>query len=274
MRGRHLQTLIALVLAGFWGVGVYFAHAHGRLGFLDRIESTMTDLRTLFRGTRAAPHQVTIVAIDDTLVKQGGSYPVARGDLARIVDAIAKLAPKVIAIDLLLVDRGTEDGDDALAKSLAGRPTAIAAAAVFPEASQSLPAENDGPLARLPRAERFLLPLQKFADHAQIGIVNVATDRGGTPHSVPMVFRTSDRVELSFPLRVAALAIGKEPTIEPNRLVLGERSVATDVGYVLPISFYGQRRTIRTISAVSALAGVIAPDAIQNRIVVVGSTVT
>jgi adenylate cyclase len=145
---------------------------------------------------------------------------------------------------------------------------------VFPEASQSIAAENDGPLARLPRAERFLLPLKKFADHAQIGIVNVATDRSGTPQSVPMLFRTSDRVELSFPLRVAALAIGMEPTIEPNRLLLGKRSVATDVDHVLPISFYGQRRTIRTISAVSALSGEIAPDAIRDRIVVVGSTVT
>ena len=107
MRGRHLQTLIALVLAGLWGFAVYFAHAHGRLGFLDRIESTMTDLRTLVRGATTPPDQVTIVAIDDALVKQGGSYPVARGDLARIVETIAKLQPKVIAVDLLLVDRGT-----------------------------------------------------------------------------------------------------------------------------------------------------------------------
>jgi len=115
MRRPHLQTLIALMLAGFWGGGVYFALGHGHLRFLDRVESTMTDLRTLVRGTRVPPDLVTIVAIDDTLVKQGGSYPVARADLARIVDAIAKLAPKVIAIDLLLVDRGTDDGDDALA---------------------------------------------------------------------------------------------------------------------------------------------------------------
>jgi adenylate cyclase len=274
MRGRHLQTLIALVLAGFWGFGVYFAHGHGHLRFLDRVESTLTDLRTLVRGIRAPPDRVTIVAIDDALVKQGGSYPVARGDLARIVDAIAKLAPKVIAIDLLLVDRGTDDGDDALAKSLAGRPTAIAAAAVFPESRQSIAAENDGPLARLPRAEKFLLPLKKFADHAAIGIVNVATDRSGVPRSIPMLFRTSDRIELSFPLRVAALAIGKEPTIEPNRLLLGERSVATDADHALPISFYGPSRTIRMLSAASVLSGEVAPDAIQNRIVVVGSTVT
>ena len=125
MRGRHLQTLIAVVLAGIWGFAVYFAHAHGHLRFLDRVESTMTDLRTLVRGTRVPPDLVTIVAIDDTLVKQGGSYPVARADLARIVETIAKLKPKVIAIDLLLVDRGTDDGDDALAKSFVGRPAAI-----------------------------------------------------------------------------------------------------------------------------------------------------
>jgi adenylate cyclase len=36
MRGRNLQTLIALVLAGIWGFAVYFAHAHGHLRFLDR----------------------------------------------------------------------------------------------------------------------------------------------------------------------------------------------------------------------------------------------
>ena len=82
------------------------------------------------------------------------------------------------------------------------RPTAIAAAAVFPEASQSVSAENDeGPLARLPSAEKFLLPLKKFADHAQIGIVNVATDQTGTPRSIPMLFRTErqDRAVVSAP---------------------------------------------------------------------------
>jgi adenylate cyclase len=274
MRGRHLQTLIALVLAGVWGFAVYFAHGHGHLGFLDRIESTMTDFQTLVRGTTAPPDQVTIVAIDDALVKQGGSYPIARGDLARIVETIAKLQPKVIAIDLLLVDRGTDEGDDALAKALTGRPVAIAAAAVFPEADQSLLAQSVGPLARLPRAEKFLLPLQKFADHAEIGIVNVATDRSGVPRAIPMLFRTSDRIEMSFPLRVAALAIGEEPTIEPDRLVFGERSIATDIDHALPLSFYGPRQTIRTLSAASVLSGEIASHSIQNRIVVVGATVT
>ena len=221
------------------------------------------------------PDLVTIVAIDDDIVKLRGVYPLPRIDLAKIVDAIARLEPKVIAIDLLLIDNGPPDADEALAKSLAARPAVIAAAAIFPEASQSVSSENDkGPLARLPTAEKFLLPLKKFADHAKVGIANVATDQTGTPRSIPMLFRTRDMVELSFPLRVASLAVGKEPVIEPDRLTLGQRSVPTDVDHALPIAFYGPRRTIRTISAASVLAGDISPGDIRNRIVVLGAAVS
>jgi len=118
MGGRHLQTLIAVVLAGLWGTGVHFAHDRGHLRFLDRIESTMTDFRTLVRGVKVPPDVVTIVAIDDAVVNHGGSY---RADLARIVDAIAELQPKVIAVDLLLIDRGINERRSS-AGEIAGRP--------------------------------------------------------------------------------------------------------------------------------------------------------
>src|SRR6185437_1919846 len=91
--------------------------------------------------------------------------------------------------------------------------------------------------------------------------------------SIPMLFRTLDRIELSFPLRVASLTLGEEPTVEPNRLKLGQHSVPTDLDHALPITFYGPRRTITTISAAAVLAGDIAPDVIRDRIVVIGSTV-
>ncbi len=275
MINRHIRTFFVVILAATWGFAVYFEHSRGGLRFLDRIESTATDIKTLGRGRRAPPDVVTIVAIDDNAVKWRGVYPLPRTDLAKIVDAIALLQPKVIAIDLLLVDNGAADADEALANSLAERPAVIAAAAIFPEASQSISGDSDWrPLARLPMAERFLLPLKKFADHAAIGIANVATDQAGTPRSIPMLFRTGDMVELSFPLRVASLAVGHEPVIEPDRLRLGQVSVPTDVDHALPIAFYGPRRTIRTISAASVLAGEISADDIRNRIVVIGAAVT
>ncbi|MFX8539161.1 CHASE2 domain-containing protein, partial [Acinetobacter baumannii] len=79
------------------GAGIYAGHATGHLRFLDRLEATLTDLRTLARGVKAPPDLVTIVAIDDTVVKRGGHYPLARADLARVVDAVARFEPKLIA---------------------------------------------------------------------------------------------------------------------------------------------------------------------------------
>ena len=225
------------------------------------------------RGVKAPPDLVTIVAIDDTIVKLGGTYPLPRAEIAKIVEAIARLEPKVIAIDLLLVDKGPADGDAALAKSLAASPTVLAAAAVFSNTVQPS-AEDDGPLARLPKADRFLLPLPAFADRAEVGIANVTTGQTGTPLSVPMLFRTRDKIELSFPLRVASVAIGQPLTIEPDRLLFGDRPIATASDYALPISYYGPRRTIRTVSAANLIDGQIDKEAIQGRIVVLGATAT
>lgn len=269
---RRVRILLALILATLWGAGIHFAHVSGHMGFLDRLEATLTDWRTQIRGVQAPPDLVTIVAIDDTVVKRGGSYPLPRADLARVVDTIVQFKPKVVAIDLLLVDRSAAIGDATLANTLATGPMVLAAAAIFPSASETVE-PGEGPLAGLPPAERFLLPLPAFAEHAEVGIVNVATGQSGTPLSVPMLFRTHDKVELSFPLRVASRALDKPLTVTPDRLMLGDRTVPTDTDFVLPITYYGPRRSIRTVSAQSIFDGTLDRAAIENRIVVIGAAV-
>ncbi|MBR0973543.1 MULTISPECIES: CHASE2 domain-containing protein [Bradyrhizobium] len=273
MSSRRVQILVALVLTALWGAGIYAGHANGHLRFLDRLEAALTDWRTQVRGVQAPPDLVTIVAIDDTVVKRGGSYPLPRADLARVVDTIVQFKPKVVAIDLLLVDRSAAIGDATLANTLATGPMVLAAAAIFPSASETIEPGSQGALAALPQAERFLLPLQAFADHAEVGVVNVATGQSGSPLSVPMLFRTRDKLELSFPLRVAARALDKPLTIAPDHLMLGDRAVPTDTDFALPITYYGPRRTIRTVSAQSIFDGTLNRAAIENRIVVIGASV-
>lgn len=274
MSGRALHTLIALLLAGLWGAGLGFVHWRGDTWFLERVEATMADLRTLARGKKRPPDLVTIVAIDDEAVQREGSYPLARASLARIVTAIARLQPKVVAVDLLLVDAGPADGDQALAAALRERPSVIAAAAIFPSVKQILDGHRDDPLSRIPSAERFLMPQQMFSNAAAVGMVNVATDRSGTPRAVPMLFRAARQLEASLPLRVAAVATGQDPVIGADGLWLAGRAVRTDIGHVLPIDFYGPRGTIRTVSAAAVLEGDVAPEAFKGRIVVIGATVT
>jgi len=272
--GRKLQTLVALVLALAWALALGFGHYSADFRLLDRAEGALTDLRLLVRGERAAPDLLTIVAIDDDTAAKKGGYPLPRTELAGLIDEVARFEPRVIALDLLLVDRGSDAGDAALARALKKRPSVIAAAAVFPDAIQSVETKENGALARLPQAERFLLPLKAFADHAASGVVNLTTDTSGTPRGAPLLFRTADKVELSFPLRIAGLAEGAEPAIQANGLALGKRHISTDIDHVLPLAFYGRRGTIRTVSAVSLLNGEVPPDSIRDRIVLIGATLT
>jgi len=274
MKLRRLQMPVAIVLAGLWAAALAFGHGRGDVGLLDRLEAPLTDLRALLRGPRPPPDLVTIVAIDDAVVREQGSYPLPRATLARIVDAVAHHKPKAIAVDLLLVDAGPTEGDAALAHALGNTNAVIAGAAMFAAARQTLAGEADGPLARLPTATRFLLPQKMFADQAGVGIVNVTTDSSGIPRSLPMLFRSADSLQVSLPLRLVAAASRDDPKVEPNNFLLAGSDTSTDVGHLLPVSFYGPRGSIRTVGASAALNGQLARADIENRVVVIGVTVT
>jgi adenylate cyclase len=270
---RWLRLLAAPLLAGLWGAALGAAHLQGQAPILDRVEAALTDLRTLARGETRPPDLVTIVAIDDALVDREKAYPLPRATLARIVEKIDALGPRAIALDLLLVEAGPDDGDRLLAEALAKRPAVIAAAAIFTTSGRA-EADAEGLLARVPVADQFLSPMPIFAEAAQTGVVNVATDQDGVPRSAPLLFRTADRIEESLPLRVAAAATGSDPLIEPGVVMVGGKSIHTDLGQNLPLAFYGPRGTIRTLSAGDVLNGRIEPQSVEGRIVVIGTTVT
>jgi adenylate cyclase len=274
MKARSFQAPVAIVLAGLWGAALTWGSGPSVMRLLDRFEATLTDLRVLARGIRQPPDAVTIVAIDDQVVREQGSYPLPRATLARIIEQIAQLKPRVIAVDMLLVDRSTREDDAALVRALGNSNTVIAAAAVFAAARQRVAADGDGPLAHLPTAARFLLPLKDFAEQAGVGVVNITTDQTGIPRSMPLLFRTADDVQVSLPLRAAAAASRQDPSIAPNDFALSGADVPTDVGHLLPISFYGPRGTIRTVGASAALNGALSRGDIQDRAVVIGITVT
>lgn len=269
---RRLPFLLALVLAPLWGLVLGGLNLRGDTPVIERLEATLTDFRMLLRGPTPAFDGVRIVSIDDKTVEMVGRYPLPRDVLARLITEVARHRPTVIAIDLLLVDEGDEATDRDLAAALSIVPTVIAGAAVFPPGPQAT--GLDGPFAGIPLATNFLLPLPRFQESAALGIVNVATDRSGVPRHVPMLLRTADRIEAALPLRVAALATGGDPVFEEGKLVLGNRTIRTDIGHRLPLAFYGPHGTIGTVSGAAVLAGQAADAGLADRIVVIGATVT
>ncbi|MFB2566472.1 CHASE2 domain-containing protein [Rhizobium sp. IMFF44] len=274
MRRPPLQTLIALLLTAVWGLGLGIAHLRGDIPFVDNAEATLTNLRNTLGGSFQPPDLVTIVAIDDETSRMAGHYPLSRATLAKMIDAIAALGPKAVALDLLLVDAGDNADDAALEQSLKRTKVVLAAAGIFPESRQRVTEDSKEPLARVPSALQFLEPQQRFADVASYGIVNVQTDKAGTPRFVPLLFRSGERIEPSFSLRVVSTATNEQTTVISDHIKIGDRSIQTDTGYLMPLSFYGPRGTIRAVSASAALNGQLPEAAIRDHIVVIGATVT
>jgi adenylate cyclase len=270
----HLATLLAAGLAFLWGLVLALPHWRGDISLLDRLEGPLTDLRFLLQAERAAPDAITIIAIDNETVRQAGGYPLPRATLARLIERIAAFRPKAIALDLLLVDSGPPEGDQALTDVLRHSPAVVAAAGTFRSAVQSVESDGTNSLVGVPIVEDLLLPLRRFSEIAAVGTVNLATDRAGTPRYIPLLLRSGDQLVVSLPLRTASIAGGHDPILQRHGVALGEREIATDYGYRLPLRFYGPRGTVRTISAAQLLAGEIVQDAVSDRVVLVGATVT
>lgn len=273
-RLRPSWTFAALLAAGSWGALLGFSHLRGDVPVIERIEAPLTDLRTLLHGPRTPPPAVTIVAIDDKAVRQERAYPLPRTDVARIVRQIESAGAKVIALDMLFVDPGPSEGDRMLQEALSDTRSVIAAAAIYSASSQQAPAPSGNILENIPAAEEFLMPQHMFARAAGLGIVNVKTDQDGVPRFLPMLFSDGSQIQVSFALRAASAAVGADPVIGAHSITLDGRRIPTDIGHLLPLSFYGPHGSIPTISAADVLDGDFPRQAFANRVVLVGATVS
>src|SRR4051812_29337681 len=100
--GRSRQERIRLAM--FLGVGLVAAAialvADG-VGTLSSQEQATVDVRFSIRGTRPAPSNIVVVAIDGpTLDNLGLRFPFARRYHARVIDRLRKAGAKVIAYDV------------------------------------------------------------------------------------------------------------------------------------------------------------------------------
>ena len=264
---RAAHAALAATLALAWSGMLALRHVEGRASFLDRIEAPLLDLRFALTGTRPAPPDILVVAVDDEAVREAGAYPLPRSAIARITQAVHGLGASAIGVDILFVDSGAEAEDAALAAALSETGAVIAAAGTFGTGSE---VAESGPA--IPYADRILWPNERFRQAASVGTVNIAADQGGTPRHAPLVVNGPEGALLSFPLRLASRAAGQSPSLEPDRVRIGQASVPTDLGWSIPLRFYGPRGTIRTIGAASLMRGTARRADVEGRVVLIGAT--
>ena len=224
-------------------------------------------------GRQKPPELITIVAIDDEMVRDEGSYPLSRATLARIVDAITRFKPKAIAIDLLLVDSGAKDVDEALALSLRGsRKRNRCRGGLSGRQTNG----SRGRWAPRPSAECRPVPV---APESVLGCHRCRRrERGyrldGNASVRPVAVSDRGSDGSVFLLAGCRHGVGQDPGIAPDYISLGGQRIRTDIGHILPLTFYGPRGTIRTISAATVLEGQLDGGIVRDRIVVIGVTAT
>jgi adenylate cyclase len=269
-----------LLTGGFLGAAVVVGAALGALEVngvaspLDRIENLSLDWRFLLAGARPAPPGVVIAAIDDeTLSEAGGDAP-PREMTARIVRALAGFRPRSIAVDIAFLNSKGEEADSELAGALKAAPSVVAAIGVFDTAEPSGGEVEPNDLALTPKPSSVLWPVEAIRDAAQVGLANISTDSSGVPRYIPMIFQTPDGVAPSFALAAASQALAVQPILAPGRIEIAGQSRDMDLGYHMPLRFYGPAGSFKRISAAELLRGDVDAEAVRGKLVVVGVTAT
>jgi adenylate cyclase len=132
---RYIQrttTIGATLLAGGWGLLLGLTHLDGRASILDRLEAPLLDLRFQIAGPRSPSGRVVVVAIDDETVRRAGVHPLPRHTIALLVQELGQAGANAVALDILFLDRGPGDVDQALREAMREARAVTAAAAVFP----------------------------------------------------------------------------------------------------------------------------------------------
>ncbi|MEP5090207.1 MAG: adenylate/guanylate cyclase domain-containing protein [Paracoccaceae bacterium] len=261
---RVMLGLIAAVLAAIWASITSFPHRAGYASILDPLETVLLNARHSTFGAIEPPDDIVIVAIDDATLQAANPLGQGRGNLASIIERIATAGASVVAVDILLIDQGSPQGDRALASALGKVPSVIAVAS-----SASPGVSSRG----FPATQDELWPQAGFTDNSEVGIVNISTDHVGVPRHIPIVFTTSKGLQLSFAAQTAVLFSGKTLELSGETLKLGERIIPMDIGFQMPLRLAGPTGTVTTISALDVLQGAASND-LSGKAVIVGVTAT
>ena len=259
------------------------------------------------RVPRTAP--VVIVAIDEESLRRLGQWPWPRTWLARLVARVGAARPAAIGIDIFMpeVDRlspgriaGLLDGldptvaqklaampsnDAVLAGVLRGRPTVLAQVGVE-SAEGARPGGLGAPPVLTvggdpaPFVRRFAGVLRSIpeidAAAAGRGLVSIEPERG-VVRRVPLLGAVGDVLVPAFGLEMLRVAVAS-PALSVR---VGRGGVeAVGVGDLLVPTepdgrvwlHYARPDPARFVSAADVLAGRVAPDRFQDRLVLIGAT--
>jgi serine phosphatase RsbU (regulator of sigma subunit)/CHASE2 domain-containing sensor protein len=266
-------------------------------------------LRAFPRVREAQP--VTVVTIDESSLKTIGQWPWPRDRVAELIDAIAKQHPAAIGLDVYMPEadqtspnqvaanlppgndavaqalKQLPSHDDRLAQSLRAAPTVLGVAGFDFETLttksglRTVPVQTTGadPLPFVRRYPQVLASLPQLQAAAQgQGVESFDADES-IVRRVPMVVAVGSQIVPSLAMEMLRVATGSA-SVEVSTSEHGIDKVSTADLTVLTqpqgdvwLHFAPrQQATERWLSAADVLAGKAPPDAIANKLILIGLT--
>ena len=254
----------ALVFLGIMGLR--------RAGSLESLELAAYDWYIRLRpDVSVSDSRIVLIAITERDIHNQGRWPLADATLAQVLEMLTQYRPRAIGLDIyrdIVVPPGREELD----AILTANRRIIAVTKLGEGGSDGIPPP----------------PVLQHTD--QVGFSDIVVDRGGIVRRGLLFLDDGERVAYSLPLRLALLylrAEGMRPQPDPanpQHIRLGHTTIRplemNDGGYVgvdargyqFLLDFKGARKAFPSFSLTTLLAGEIDPQAIKDKIVLIGVT--
>jgi CHASE2 domain-containing sensor protein len=209
---------------------------------LARVDAALYDL-AIAAWARAPNDAVLVVAIDDDSLAQVGRWPWRRAVAALLIERLQAAGPRAIGLDVLFAEPA--EGDDRLAEAIALGPAPV----VLPVARQR---------------ELPVLPVPELGAGRVLAHVEFPVDGDGRVRGLWLR-------EGGFPALAHRLAFPAAPAPTPAEALAAMAAAGgwTREGHVRPGATRGAPHQV---SAAAVMRGDVPPQAIRDRLVLVGAT--
>ncbi len=242
------------------------------LGILESLELAAYDLSLRLRPFDPAPDsRIVLIPITERDIHEQGAWPLSDGTLARAVERLARDRPRAIGVDIYR-DVPVPPGSGTLNPMLSSDRRVVWVMKFGHGLADGVP------------------PPAALRNTDQVGFNDILVDSGGAVRRGLLFLDDGVTTVYSFALRLALLylqAEGVRPLPDPNdprQLRLGRTTIralepndgayvrADARGYQFLLDFHGWRRPFAAISLTRLLAGTIEPEAVKDKVVLIGVT--
>lgn len=242
-----------------------------QLGWLEPLELAVYDWGHGRKSpSLSASARIALIAINEDDIRRQGRWPLSDATLAQALQILTRYRPRAIGIDLFR-DLAVPPGEQTLTKVLLASPNIVVVSKAGGLAEHAVPPP----------------PILKNTD--QVGFADVVLDRGGVVRRGLLYLTEGETMATSFALRLSLLylraeGIAQQPDLtNPEHLRLGRVTIppfeANDGGYISAdargyqflLDIQAAERTFPTFRLTTLLEEKIAPEAMRDKIVLVGT---